>query len=188
VDHKFWRPCSAEPEELICSAGREQRDYPTLIEAMQGSTIPIVVAAASAWSTGMGVGTNAPLPPTMTVERLDYVRLRQLYARSRFVVVPLVDTDFQAGITTILEAMAMGKAVVVSDTRGQRDAGVVRHGENGLRVSPGQPGELRDAIDYLWKNPSEARRMGEAARRDVAEHFNVDEFAGQVAAVIRSLE
>jgi hypothetical protein len=39
-------------------------------------------------------------------------------ARSSVVVVPLFDVDFHAGITTILEAMAMGKAVIVTHSMG----------------------------------------------------------------------
>ena len=35
--------------------------------------------------------------------------------------VPVDDVDFQAGITTILEAMAMGKPVIVTHTYGQTD-------------------------------------------------------------------
>ena len=37
-----------------------------------------------------------------------------MYARARLVVVPLHDVDFDAGVTTITEAMAMGKAVVAT--------------------------------------------------------------------------
>ena len=59
--------------------------------------------------------------------------LRQLYAETDVVVVPLVEeTDFQAGITTILEAMAMGKPSCARCTCGQDDT--VVDGVDGIHV------------------------------------------------------
>ena len=71
----------------------------------------------------------------MDARRYEYRELRDLYAQSAFVVVPLYENDFQAGVTTMLEAMAMGKAVIATRTTGQTD--VIIDGENGLTVAPG---------------------------------------------------
>lgn len=187
IDHRFWRPLQVDQDDLICAVGMERRDYPTLFDGMRGSPIPIVVAAASPWFDKPGVKTKCPPPATLTVGQFDYLQLRELYARSRFVVVPLLDLDFQAGITTILEAMAMGKPVVVTRTRGLQDAGVVRHGENGLFVAPGDAMDLRRAVDHLWSHPNVARAMGHAGCRLVADQFNVDEFAGETSRIINAL-
>ena len=66
--------------------------------------------------------------------RKTFAELRALYARSRFVVVPLLPSDIDNGITSILEAFAMGKAVICTETAGQ--IGVLEHGVNCLRVPP----------------------------------------------------
>ena len=123
---------------LICAAGLELRDYRTLIEAVQGLDVRVVIASGSPWSTRPDTARGEPLPDNVEVCTLGFVDLRQLYADSRFVVMPLHDVEFQAGITTILEAMAMGKAVVCSKTRGQTDALV--DGVTGIYVPPGDPG------------------------------------------------
>jgi len=60
------------------------------------------------------------------------LELRDLYARSRFVVAPLVPSESDNGVTVILEAMVMGKPVVCSRTRGQVD--VVQDGVTGIYV------------------------------------------------------
>ena len=83
-----------------------------------------------------------------------YRELRDLYASSRFIVVALYETDFQAGVTTILEAMAMGKAVIASRTRGQRD--VIEDGVTGIYVPPGDSAALRKAIVDLLASPERA--------------------------------
>ena len=67
-----------------------------------------MIAAGSRWSRHESNADDGPLPSNVEVNSLDYAALRDLYAASRFVVVPLVNVDNQAGITTILEAMAMG--------------------------------------------------------------------------------
>ena len=96
----------------------------------------------------------------------SFAELRRLYARSRFVVVPLLPTDNDNGITSILEAMGMGRAVICTRTRGQ--VGVVIEGETGLMVPPGDARALREAIQYLWEHPDVAERMGRAGRQRVA--------------------
>jgi glycosyltransferase involved in cell wall biosynthesis len=98
--------------------------------------------------------------------------------------VPLEDTDFQAGITSILEAMAMAKAVVCSRTRGQTD--VVIDEDNGLYVPPGDPDALRRAIERLVADPAEAQRLGANGRRWVELHADLDGYVAELAALVRA--
>ena len=119
--------------------------------------------------------TGRPLPPHVTIGPKAYAELRDLYARARFVVVPLVPSDSDNGITTILEAFAMGKAVICTDTPGQ--SGVLEAGVNCLRVPPGDPAALRDAIRTLWADPHLCGRMGAAGRRLVVECHGLDQWA-----------
>jgi glycosyltransferase involved in cell wall biosynthesis len=78
----------------------------------------------------------------------------------------------------ILEAMAMGKAVICSRTEGQVD--VIQDGVTGLLVRPGDAKALRDAIVGLWRDPERARVMGEAARKHVEKHHTLDKFCRDV--------
>jgi glycosyltransferase involved in cell wall biosynthesis len=100
--------------------------------------------------------------------------LRDLYARSRFVVVPLLPSDTDNGVTVILEAMAMGKPVICSRTRGQVD--VIREGVTGLYVPIGDAAALRAAILALWNDPLRARQMGRDARAYVEQHHTLEKF------------
>lgn len=116
--------------------------------------------------------------------QLDPLALRDLYSRARVVVVPLLDVDSDCGVTVIAEAMAMGKPVVVTGTHGQVD--LVRHGENGLYVPPGDPAALRAAIQRLLDDPDEAARMGRAGRALVEERLTLDHWVRTVAALTRT--
>jgi glycosyltransferase involved in cell wall biosynthesis len=110
------------------------------------------------------------------------VALRDWYARAAIVVVPLLPNDFQAGVTTLLEAMAMGKAVVVSATEGQRD--IVVDGQTGILVPPGDEASLRDVLRRLLADPAERARLGQNARCAVIEQFSLDRYAYALAATI----
>jgi glycosyltransferase involved in cell wall biosynthesis len=186
ADTRFFHPMpEVTPERRIASAGLELRDYPTLIEAVRGLDVDVRLAAASPWSKRKNETENRELPPNVDARSYGYRELRDLYASSQFVVVPLYDTDFQAGVTTILEAMAMGKAVIVSRTRGQRD--VIRDGVNGLYVPPGDAPALRRAITDLLASPERAAQLGANARKTIESEMSLDLWTERIAAVIRHL-
>ncbi len=191
VDDRFWRPQGGSTGNLICSVGWEARDYPTLVRALQGLDLEAALVVGSTVPVAAGaligeVGGDGP-PPNVTLRHgLSFPELRDLYARSRFVVVPLEDVEFNAGITVISEAMAMGKAVIVTRTRGQVD--YVRDGEQGLTVPPGDPAALRAAIAYLVAHPEEAERMGRAGRALIEERFGLDAAIARLAALLRGAE
>ena len=85
---------------------------------------------------------------------------------------PLLENDFQAGVTALLEAMAMEKAIICSQTTGQTD--VIVDGKNGLYVPPGNPAAMRDAIQHLLAHPEEAEQMGQNGRKLIEEEMSLD--------------
>jgi glycosyltransferase involved in cell wall biosynthesis len=190
VDQLFWQSRTREIEtDQICSAGSEMRDYPTLIEALRGTGIPCHIASDHVridrfgFARRVGIEAYSPIASgNITVGRKTATELRDLYARSRFVVVPLQPSDTDNGITVILEAMAMGKAVICSRTRGQVD--VIRDGITGLLVPVGDPMALRDAILALWRDPARASEMGRAARAHVEKWHTLDKFCRDVKSAV----
>jgi glycosyltransferase involved in cell wall biosynthesis len=121
------------------------------------------------------------LPPNVKFVWPRLRALRRLYARSLFVVIPLQDVEAAAGATSMAEAMAMGKAVVTTRSRGQD---VVQHGETGLCVPVGDPRALREAIGYLVTHPDDAARMGRAARETVERKHALDRYLTQLLAIV----
>jgi glycosyltransferase involved in cell wall biosynthesis len=68
------------------------------------------------------------------------------------------------------ECMALRLPLVFSDFPNYRE--VAGASGAGIAVDPTNPTQIADAIEYLVRNPGEARRMGEAGRRAVRERFN----------------
>lgn len=184
VDTEFFDPAQAgaAPRRMICAAGLERRDYPTLIEAVDGLDVEVVITASSAWSRRSDSSKGRTLPPNVTVTRLEMTEVREMYAAAAFVVVPLMDVQFQAGITAILEAQSMGKAVICSRVVGQTDS--IIEGETAVLVTPGDPAELRLAIEALLARPERAARLGLSGRAWVLEHAEIERYADQIDAAI----
>lgn len=182
VDANFWRPMPGSGES-ICSVGQEMRDYRTLVEALTPLGIPCHIAAGSGifgltndkwWRETVG---EQGLPSEITIGNKSFAELRELYSRSRFVVVPLLPSNSDNGVSTILEAFAMGKCVICTDTAGQ--VGILEHGVNCLRVPPFDVEALRSAILELWNDPAKCDRLGAAGRQLVeAGHTNEHWVAG----------
>jgi glycosyltransferase involved in cell wall biosynthesis len=185
ADQQFFRPRPEIPEkDQICSVGLEWRDYPTLIEAAKSLNCEVKIAAGSLWSKGKNETDGRNVPTNVDVRRYRYPDLRQLYAESKIVVIPLYETDFQAGITSILEAMAMAKPVIVTKTEGQTDT--IVDGETGLYVKAGDPTDLRTKIQFLLDNETERKRIGEAGRRAFLNEFTLDHLVDRIGEFARS--
>jgi len=183
TDQKFWRPQpqSAKPD-MICAAGMEARDYPTLIEALRPLNIRCHIAVGASrgemFDTVKKLYDIKDLPKSITVGRKSLTELRDLYTQSQFVVVPIMQSDSDNGLTTILEAMAMGKPVICSRTEGQID--VIQDGVTGIFVPLNDPIKMREAISELWNDPERCEKMGIEARKYIEENHSLEQFAGHI--------
>ena len=73
-----------------------------------------------------------------------------------------------------MEAQARGRPVVASRTGGIPD--LVEHGRNGILVDPEDPEALADALVRILRDPEYAARLGEAARRSIADYGPLDRY------------
>ncbi len=82
-------------------------------------------------------------------------------------------TSHEEGFSNvILEGMAAGLAMIVTDVGGNAEA--VLHAETGLVVPPRDPKAISDAIIALARDPENRKRFGAAARRRVQKEFSID--------------
>lgn len=183
ADSRFFHPMpEIKPDPLqVCAVGREGRDYATLFTAMEGlPEFTLQLTSASPWSKSADTSKQRSIPANVSCAQKPYSDegLRELYARSACVAVPLYATDFQAGITTILEAMAMGRPVIATRTSGLSD--VLWHEENCLTVAPGDVKGWQKAIQRLHADPVLAIRLGIRGRRWVEENATLDRWVSRV--------
>ena len=90
----------------------------------------------------------------------------------------------EAFALSILEGLAAGKPVIVSNVGGNPEA--VSDGENGLTVPPNDPHELAHAILKLYENPAlRARMANESLRR--SSYFSVSRWVDETILQYRRL-
>jgi glycosyltransferase involved in cell wall biosynthesis len=187
LDTRFYDPARASlnadaPTEYAMSCGRESRDYALLAAAADALPIQFLVVA-SGWAphSGFATATGIRSGGNIRVEsaRLSYIELRSRYKGARLVVVPAKNVTYAAGVTSITEAMSMGKTVVATDSPGIRD--YIEEGVTGAVVPTGDPAALRAALVALWADPAALARIGARNRQYAVEQFSVEKYVMRVA-------
>lgn len=98
----------------------------------------------------------------------------------------LVQPSLTEGMpNAVLEAMARGRPVVASGVGGLLE--LVKDGETGLLVPPGEPEPLAAALLRLLGDLAFRASLGEAGRRRVEAHFSVEAMTRATEAVYREL-
>jgi glycosyltransferase involved in cell wall biosynthesis len=92
-------------------------------------------------------------------------------------------SPFFGSPTKLFEYMAMGKGIVASNL--DQIGEVLRHGETGWLVRPGDAAALAEGLERLVRDPALSRALGAAARRDVLEHHT---WAAHVRRTLDALE
>lgn len=80
---------------------------------------------------------------------------------------------------SIAEAMACRKPVIVSNIWALNT--LIRNGETGILIEPKNSEILAEALADLIHEPARRKRIGEAARAMVEEHFSILRMAGEIA-------
>jgi len=188
VDVDFYRPMDGVPlaaQDHIQSLGLSHRDYPTLLRAMR--RLPDVTChlrVGSAWVSGRAGHENEELPPNVVLQPfVQPHELRECYARSRFIVVPIrSSTQWSAGCTSVQAAQAMGRAVIATAMPGLSE--YLINGETGILVGIGDDQAMAEAIEYLWHNPQIAEQMGRRGREWLAANFSLDQWLERVVSAV----
>lgn len=181
IDTRRFRP-SATPhnlaEVLFVGSPRTDKGLPELFQAA------VPVFAQRPWATLTLAGALESELPCLVpasirhrVRCLGRVRrelLPELYSHAAAAVFPSHGEAF--GLAA-LEAAACGTAVIASRRGGATEW--IEHGGNGLLVDPFEPNELARELGSLLDQAQLRRRLGEAARRTVAERFDLAHAAGR---------
>lgn len=188
VDTHFFDPelahlSDSQDEPYILSIGAEMRDYPLLFDAITALDAPVVVKASSSW---MKVARDEigelPSNVTLITKRLTYVEMRDLYAAAALIVVPLQNTLQAAGITTILEAMAMRKCVIATQSAGLPD--ILVNSCTGFIVTP-SAGQLSALLGDLLAAADKRDQIAACGCQAVRDEATIENYVTRIIASIR---
>jgi hypothetical protein len=162
-------------EAYVFAGGDSMRDYGPLLEAAPALGVQVRIASATL------AGTDTP--PNVCARVVPPGVFSRLLRRASVVVVPLRSGERSAGQQTYLNAMALGKLVVVSDGPGVRD--YVRNRVTGLVIAPNDARALVQAVSWALdpRNVVEMDAIRARAREVARMQFSPDVYFRRIARI-----
>jgi glycosyltransferase involved in cell wall biosynthesis len=176
VDVDAFRPDSARPPSTdVVSVGADpRRDFELLLEVASRRpdlNFRIVASAERA-------RTLAALPANVDLEvDLSLAEARARLADARVVALPVRENSYSGATTVLLQAMALGKPVVVSRTAAIASGYELEDGINCRLVEPGDVDAFERAILETLTGADAALALGTRARQTVERSFSWERYA-----------
>ena len=189
VDQDFFdgRPPKQEPKiPFFLATGKTGRDYRTLINAayLVDSEIRIIGPSIQKPkilpSNVIWIDTSSDPPD----QAIDYPTLREWYAQCTAVCIPLGgDADDTCGYTNLLEAMAMRKPVLMTQS-GCLHINAETDGF-GMQIKPRDIQGWAHAMKHLQEDHEKALELGKRGREIVESDFTIERFNQDVIEFIK---
>lgn len=130
----------------------------------------------------LGVEARVNFVGRIDMDATGQALLESAYTSADVFCLPSTERAESFGLV-LLEAMRAGKPAIASDIPGSGVGFVVRDGETGLLVPPGDVDALAAAIRMLAADANLRQRLGEAGRQRFQQEFRLDRIVPQVTDV-----
>ena len=165
-----WQPHM--PVRIAAIGNDRDRDWESLVQAFRQNPAHEVRIATRRRVSKALHASNVKIAPAVGLKAA-----RELYDWADVIVVPLHPNSHVSGITVVLEAVALGKPVIVSDVGSLRDYFGPEHVSY---VPPHDVPALQRALATLVANPALALERAQAASRHfAARDYTTRQFAIQ---------
>jgi glycosyltransferase involved in cell wall biosynthesis len=169
-------------KKIIFSAGRlsEQKGFSTLIEAARilfdkrNDLVFLVAGKGSLEASLKRQAEKAGLADRFRF--LGFISEIDPYLKGCDLFV--LASIFEGMPNVVMEAMAVGKAVVATDVNGVRE--LMENGVTGVIVPPKNPRALADEIGLLIDDPATLERFGKNGLNRVRTSFTIDKMIGEL--------
>jgi glycosyltransferase involved in cell wall biosynthesis len=178
VDTSFFRPAADAPTVDIVSVGADpHRDYELLLRV--AATMPEVSFLLV--TTGERARALPPLPANVTVETdLPFGEMRRRLALARVVALPVRENSYSGATTVLLQALALGKPVVVTKTQAIATGYSLTDRQNCRLVTPGDEATFTAALAETLEDDAVAAALGKGARETAERDLGWDRYAGRI--------
>jgi glycosyltransferase involved in cell wall biosynthesis len=177
VDVDAFRPMNdREPDVDVLAVGADpQRDFELLISlAARRPKLTFRIVA-----TRERIGALGSVPSNVSVEtNVPLETVRERYARARVVALPVRANSYSGATTTLLQAMAMAKPVVVSRTAAIAEGYELEDGVNCRLVEPGSLEAFERAVLETLTGADAAISLGIRARETIERSFSWERYTG----------
>lgn len=176
VDTDFYNEAEDQPDGPVLAVGDDQsRDYATLLSIAPAVGHPIVIRSRLV-SPGLH-----PFNVHIMPHAIPLPAYRDLLATASVVVLPLHPVVNGGGTSALVQAMASGKAIVVTASPGVLD--YVVDGETALVVPCYDPKAMQAAITRLLTDHAFRRKLGAAGRQRALQVNSYEAWADTIETV-----
>jgi glycosyltransferase involved in cell wall biosynthesis len=178
VDVDSFRPPVEPPDLDVVSVGADpHRDVELLLRvarALQEARFLVVTTPERAALLG-------DLPANVSVETdLPFDEMRRRLERARVVALPVRENSYSGATTVLLQAMALGKPVVVTKTAAIATGYGLEDGANVRLVRPGDAEGFKAALADVLGDGGRATALGARARATVTSKLTWDRFVRRI--------
>jgi glycosyltransferase involved in cell wall biosynthesis len=182
ADVDWFTPAPAPADGYVLTVGKDlARDLATFAAGVAGldARVEVVAHPRNLADVSFPVNVRARSGVSMS-------ELRDLYAGASCVVVPQRADGYPfgsegGGLTTICEAMAMGRPIIATERAALRD-----YLDDDELVPPGDPEALRSAIEAVLGSDTVAAERAARSRRRAEERHSTRRFAASLAPILRA--
>jgi glycosyltransferase involved in cell wall biosynthesis len=182
VDVRLFAPDGGRSTGDVVSVGADpHRDFELLVRVasrMPNVDFRIVTSADHA----RGLDT----PGNVTLESdIPFDEMRRRLAEARLVALPVHENSYSGATTVLLQAMSLGKPVVVTRTSAIATGYGLVDGENCRLVAPGDEEALERALGDVLRDDFHARALGASARATVERELTWEQYVDRIEALLR---
>lgn len=156
----------------VFSTGRSNRDYDFLIEALSGTDIKMRIACGGYVYSGGADAKNVEI-----LQNCYGKNMLEELAHSFCVVIPLKDTHISSGQLVILQAMQLGKPVIVTENDTAKD--YIENGQTGYIIQKNKE-DLLATINGLSDNDNLYRDISNKAASVFEERYSLSGLAQHI--------
>lgn len=184
INHFSPSTVSKKNESYLITVGADpHRDFETLLAAADKISMPWEVITSQARYDEI-LAQNMSVPETVSIH--TDVSLEEMKTRMQgavAVVLPLKNNSYSGATTVMLQALALGKPIIVSRVDANRDGYHLQNEKNCLLVQPGDVAGLVSAVEHVMER-SVSEKLSQHARKTAETYFFWDRFCDELYAII----
>lgn len=182
VDVDAFVPTDAQPTDDVVMAGADpHRDVDLFVAlAAEMPTVPFRLITTAERSRALG-----SLPANLELETdIPFDELKRRLEAARAVALPVLENSYSGATTVLLQAMALGKPIVVTRTKAIASGYGLVDRENCRLVEPGDGEEFGRALAGVLQDEEHARSLGARARRTAETDLTWERYVDRIEALL----
>lgn len=185
VDNQYFRPINLVEDVDVLSIGADRhRDFNLLFEsARRLKYINFRIITTQRMAAGF---ENIPKNVEVYTD-VSMREIRQHIARAGILALPVIPNSYSGATTVLLQAMAMGKAVIANKEGANTIGYPFYNNENVVFVPSQNLDELSIAIANLVEDVALRKRIGEMARKTVVKELDLLDFHIKLLNIIKTM-